>query len=113
MTVPGRTTVSGRALAAVVRAETARVLEVAPTDVGVDFEDRAGRLDLRLKTPLPMPPLTTLRHDPSRAGGGLLARAGRAESGIREGFERITGRRLSRLVIEATTAHVTEGRRVR
>ena len=113
---PGRTVITARAIQAVVRAVAAGELGAGTRAVSVDLTDEGGRLDVAVSTPVQVISIARAQAEPAavaRSGGGLLERAGRAESVIADRVHALTGRTTGAVRLRFTDAEIRRERRVR
>ena len=112
----GHNRISTQALTSLAQAAAAESLGVPAHDVRAEWSDDDGLLALSLVTPIKIPGLTAVLHDPARVslfGGSIWERAVSAKSDILTKVTELSGARLSRVDIRISGAHVTERGRVR
>jgi hypothetical protein len=112
----GRTVITARAIERVVRAVTADQFDVDVRAVSADLTDAGGHLDLAIRTPIRVSPISRVQADSQaveRSGGSVLERAARSEAAIVDQVRTITGSTVSRLALRFTAAEIRPERRVR
>jgi hypothetical protein len=112
----GHNRISTQALTSLARAAAAESLGVAPQEVRAEWSDDDGLLALSLVTPIRVPSLAAVLHDPGRVdsfGGSIWDRTVAAKAAILSRVTELSGARLSRVDIRISGASVSEGGRVR
>ena len=112
----GRTVITERAIERVVRAVTAEQFGVQAKAVSADLTDAGGRLDLAVRTPIRVVPISRVHEDADairRSGGSIVDRAQHGEATIADRVSEITGSAVSRLSLRFTSADIAKERRVR
>jgi len=106
--VPGRVSISSRALERTTAAIAAGALRVPVATVRVTLADQAGLLGVTVTAPLRTSPLRS-----SAPEAGMVTRVQAARRGIREELTVISGRTVGRVDVTIARADIREEKRVR
>jgi len=106
--VPGRVSISSRALERTTVAIAAGALRVAPSTVRVTLADEAGLLGVSVTAPLRTSPLRT-----TGPSDGIVTRVQAARRDIRAELAEIAGREIGRVNVTIARAEIREEKRVR
>ena len=111
--VPGRVSISSRALERTTAAIAAGALRVPVATVRVTLADQAGLLGVTVTAPLRTSPLRSSVPGGSAPDDGMVTRVQAARRGIREELTTISGRTVGRVDVTIARADIREEKRVR
>ncbi|MFG6404084.1 NTP pyrophosphohydrolase [Microbacterium sp. P04] len=109
--LPGRTTLSDRALRTVSREVAATAFGVPRDRVTLQLASAGGGLALRVEAPLPIVDLED--SEAVRAGGTVLDRVRAIQQTLQTRVSALTGRTVTRVDVIVTGAVIAERRRVK
>ena len=106
--IPGRVSISGRALERTTAAIAAGALRVPVATVRVALTDQAGLLGVSVTAPVRAMPLRSTEPE-----AGILTRVQAARRDIRDELTEISGRTVGRVNITIARAEIREEKRIR
>lgn len=105
--VPGRTSITPRALERVARGVAADHLGVSSSRVSVRLADGAGALSVSVAAPLRTSPIGTATDAP-----GLVTRSEQARANIARDISTLSGSQVGSVALRVTGVEIVEERRV-